>query len=180
MNIKLFILLFLIAFTIIILISLCGNKEAFTDKEKEKKELIPNVKRPYVNLFDDKGNKLNVILISKPFGTDKELKVYETNKKDNIFLGISSYLEFPNIPSNPFEDWKDKFDKYKYKEICEGWIHGFRDPEKYFPPDIPLHFASESDWIDCNVAKPDDKIEKKYDFIYICLKVDDKKSLCNI
>jgi hypothetical protein len=179
MNIKLFILLFLISFTIIILISLCGNKEAFTDKEKEKKELIPNVKRPYVNLFDDKGNKLNVILISKPFGTDKELKIYEDNKKNNIFLGISSYLEFPNIPSNPFEDWKDKFDKYKYKEICDGWIHGFRDPDKYFPPDIPLHFASESDWIDCNVSKPDEKIEKTFDFIYICLKVDDKKSLCD-
>ena len=27
---------------------------------------VPQVKRPYVNIYDNKGNKLNVILISKP------------------------------------------------------------------------------------------------------------------
>ena len=176
MTIKLFILLFLIAITIIILISLCGNKEKFSDKQTKT---IPDVKRPYVNLYDDKGNKLNVILISKPFGTDDELKPYEENKEHNIFIGITSYLEFPNVPSNPAEDWKDRFHKYKYKEICEGWIHGFRNPDDYFPPDFPLLFASESDWTDCNVSKADPTIEKKYDFIYICLKVDEKQSKCD-
>jgi hypothetical protein len=63
--------------------------------------------------------------------------------------------------------------------MCEGWLHCFRDPENYFPPDIPLLFSSESDWIDCNVAKPDESQEKIYDFIYICLKVDEKKEACD-
>ena len=40
---------------------------------------------------------------------------------------------------------------------------------------MPLLFASESDWADCNALKPDKSIKKEYDFIYICLKVDDKK-----
>ena len=171
MNTTYNILLLFIAFVILILISLYVNKESFTDKNKknekneknEKKELTPNLKRPYVNLFDDNGNKLNIILLSKPFGdANKDLKIYNENKKNNIFLGISSYLEFPNVPSNPFENWGDTFNKYKYKEMCEGWIHGFKDPDKYFPPDIPLLFASESDWIDCNVSKPDESIEKTF------------------
>ena len=32
---------------------------------------IQNVERPFVNVFDQEGNKLNVILISKPFTDDK-------------------------------------------------------------------------------------------------------------
>ena len=175
-----FILLFIV-FIILVLISLISfflNKESFTDEEK--KEITPTVKRPYVNVFDDNGNKLNIILLSKPFGnTNEEMKIYDDNKKNNIFLGISSYMEFPNVPSNPFENWGDTFNKYKYKEMCEGWLHGFRDPEKYFPPDMPIHFSSESDFIDCNVYKPDESVEKTFDFIYICLKVDDKKTLCD-
>ena len=167
--------LFFLAFCIIFLISLC-NKENFTN---ENKDLIPAAKRPYVNIYDNNGKKLNVILISKPFRDEKELQFYEDHKKHNIFIGVTSYLEFPNMPSNPFEDFKENFKKFKYKEICEGWIHGFRDPDNYFPPDLPLLFASESDWIDCHVSKPDKTQEKIYDFIYICLKVDEKKTLCD-
>jgi len=175
MNLKMFLLLFFLAFCIIFLISLC-NKENFTN---EIKDLIPAAKRPYVNIYDNNGKKLNVILISKPFRDERELQFYEDHKKHNIFIGVTSYLEFPNMPSNPFEDFKENFKKFKYKEICEGWIHGFRDPENYFPPDLPLLFASESDWIDCHVSKPDKTQEKIYDFIYICLKVDEKKTLCD-
>ena len=176
MNIKLLGLLAFISFSIVLLVSIC-KQENFTDEEN--KELVPQLKRPYVHLYDNKGKQLNVVLISKPFGTDEEFKHYEDNKDKLIFLGISSYLEFPNVPSNPKEDWTNKFEKYKYTEICRGWLHGFRDPENYFPPDVPLLLASESDWIDCNVSKPDDTIKKEFDFIYICLKVDDKKTLCD-
>ena len=84
-----------------------------------------------------------------------------------------------NKPSNPFENFDQNYKDFKYKEICEGWIHGFRDPENYFPPEIPLMFASESDWTDCNVSKPIPNEPKIYDFIYICLKADEKKSLCD-
>ena len=141
---------------------------------------VPDVKRPYVNIFDQKGRKLNVILISKPFSGDKQYETYKKHHTNNIFIGISSYLEFPNMVSNPFENFTENYKKYKYKEIVKGWIHGFRNPIEYFPPGMPTLFASESDWSDCNFVKPDPKIKtKEYDFIYICLKVDEKKKLCD-
>ena len=34
---------------------------------------------------------------------------------------------------------------------------------------------SESDFIDCKINKPNPSVEKVYDFIYICLKQDEKK-----
>lgn len=179
MNIKLFILLILLAFTIILLISMCSTENFTNSKEIVDEEGVPSVKRPFVNVYDNNGAKLNVILISKPFRDDSELKIYEKHKKNNIFIGITSYLEFPNMPSNPFEDFNDNFKKFKYKEICEGWIYGFRNPEDYFPPDLPLLFASESDWIDCHNSKPNKEVEKIFDFIYICLKVDEKKEVCD-
>ena len=174
MNIKLFGLVSLITFIIIILLSIC-KQENFTDGKKE----LPSLKRPFVHIYDNNGNKLNVILISKPFGSEEEFKPYHEHKDSNIFIGVSSYLEFPNIPTNPLDNWKDRWDQYKYKEICQGWMHGFKDPENYFPPDVPIILSSESDWIDCNISKPDNTIKKDFDFIYICLKVDEKKTLCD-
>ena len=107
------------------------------------------------------------------------MKLYNTYKDSNIILGITSYLEFPAMVSNPYEDFTENYKKYKYLELTEGWIHGFKNPKKIFPDNLPLHFASESDWTDCNICKPDPSIEKEYDFIYICLKVDDKKKKCD-
>ena len=173
----LYIVLFLFIVMLLVLFNFnfSSNKkiEFFSGKE------IETVKRPFVNMYDNNGQKLNIILISKPFSVDEELKYVEDNKKDFIFIGITSYLEFPNIPSNPFEDFTENYKKYKYLEMCEGWIHGFRNPENYFPKGIPTYFASESDWTDCNVCKPDKTIKKKYDFIYVCLKVDEKKEKCD-
>ena len=154
--------------------------EGFTDKIERDENGIIKVKRPFVNIFDQSGRRLNVILVSKPFSGDKEFNLCQEYKKDNILVGISSYLEFPNMVSNPFENFTENYKKYKYKDQCEGWIHCFKDPENYFPPTMPTLFASESDWTDCNFLKPDLKpVEKKYDFIYICLKVNEKLDKCD-
>ena len=173
MTIKFNILLVFLAFVIIAVISCCVNKESFTDEEQ--KELIPTVKRPYVNLYDNNGNKLNIVGISKPFSVDKEYEDYTNNKDKLIFIGLYSYLEFPNPVSNPFENFDDNYKKYKYKEICRAWLHGFRNPIDYFPPGVPESLISESDFADCSILKPDPSVEKKYDFLYICLKQDEKK-----
>ena len=176
-------LLFIIFFSLLLifLIKLCYNyTESFDNKNKNKEKYKPIiVKRPFVNLYDNLGNRLNVILISKPFSGDSQYNEYLSLKKNNIILGISSYLEFPNMVTNPFEDFTENYKKYKYKEITEGWIHGFKNPQNYFPSSMPLLFASESDFIDCNICKPDPSIKKEYDFCYICLKVDQNKKLCD-
>ena len=43
------------------------------------------------------------------------------------------YLEFPNMISNPFENFVENYKKYRYKEITRAWLHGFRNPVNYFP-----------------------------------------------
>ena len=180
----------IIAIIILLLLILikvkCNTHEMFQPTVESisnttNKELnVPDMKRPFVNIFDQKGRKINIILISKPFSGDDQYNTYLTNKKNNIFIGITSYLEFPNMVSNPYEDFTENYKKYKYKEITDGWIYGFRNPHDYFPPGMPKLFASESDWSDCNYVKPDPKItEKKYDFIYICLKVNEKNKTCD-
>ena len=84
--------------------------EGFTDQEIKRDEKgVVVVKRPFVNIFDQNGRRLNVILISKPFGGDNEYKLYEEYKKDNVILGICSYLEFPNMVTNPFENFTKNY-----------------------------------------------------------------------
>lgn len=172
----------LLAIVLLILaykVYLLANRERFTEEQKEKEEEVPKVARPFVNLYDNFGKRLNVILISKPLTGDDHYKTYTDNKDKNIFLGITSYLEFPNPVSNPFEDFTENYKKYRYKEICRGWLYCFRDPENYLPPNIPRVLISESDFTDCSVIKADPKVEKVYDFIYICLKQNEKLKKCD-
>ena len=65
------------------------------------------------------------------------------------------------------------------KKYVKVGFHGFRDPLNYFPSHIPTALISESDFMDCNVMKPDPNVEKVYDFVYICLKQDQKKETCD-
>jgi hypothetical protein len=153
-----------------------ATAEATTEATTEAKD--DTLKRPYVHFYDNNGNKLNIVGISKPFSVDKEFEDYTNNKDKLIFIGLSSYLEFPNPVSNPFENFDENYKKYKYKEICRAWLHGFRNPMDYFPPGVPESLISESDYADCSLLKPDPAVEKKYDFLYICLKQDEKKDLC--
>lgn len=150
--------------------------EGFTDDENT----VSKVERPFVNFYDNYGNRLNIIAISKPYSNDDNQKKYEELVKEgNIIIGVSSYLEFPNPVSSPFENFDDNYAKYKYKERCKAWLHGFRNPGDYFPNHVPNALISESDFIDCQINKPDESVEKVYDFIYICLKQDEKKDTCD-
>lgn len=169
---------FLIILIILILVILKKLYKLKIENFNNKSD-VPNMQRPFVNIYDNFGNKLNVILISKPFSTDEHYKTYLDNKDKNIFLGITSYLEFPNNVSNPYEDFTENYKKYKYKDICQGWLHCFRNPENYIPNHIPRELISESDFCDCSIIKPMKNIEKKYDFIYICLKQNEKLDKCD-
>lgn len=139
-----------------------------------------DMKRPFLNIYDDKGNKVNVVFITHPFTRDECIVQYnEAKKKGNYFLGMSSYCEFPAIVSNPHDvlhdPTLDAWTKYNYYELTEGWCHCFREPDKYITdPIIKKALISESDFAPFEVHKPDPTVEKEYDFIYICLKDNDK------
>ena len=158
---------------IMMLMRLQSFSENFQDKDESDKQVnIPKLDRPFVNIYDDKGNMLNVAFLSRPFYMDSHYKDYDDKVKPNYnVLGISSYQEFPNQPVNPKDGYNGDTNIYNNKEwlnMCSGWLHCFRDPENYFEPSMKTLFMSESDFIDCNSHKPDPSIEKKYDFIYIC------------
>lgn len=180
-------IIFLAVFLILVLILKKHwnlNHEGFTSGSGSENENgiveVHDVKRPFVNFYDNNGNRLNIIGISKPFSGDENFEEYKKYRDSGaIIIGVSSYLEFPNMISNPYENFSENYKKYKYKELCRAWLHGFRDPVNYFPMGIPHALISESDFMDCNVAKPDDSVPKQYDFIYICLKQDEKKDACD-
>ena len=75
------------------------------------------------------------------------------------------------------KNFTENYKKYKYLEICEGWIHGIKI-QKTFPPDIPL-LSKVNLILQIVIFVNLIKLEKIYDFIYICLKVDEKKDTCD-
>lgn len=147
---------------------------------------LPTLDSPaFVHMYDDKGNKLNICLISKPFSLDSDYKLFLNNINKYIYIGITSYMEFPNIPSNPLDNYEleenttsttapNSYNLEMYFKLCDGWLHCFRNPIEYLPSDKPLCLISESDFINYNGIKPDETIVKEYDFIYSCPKVNEK------
>ena len=144
---------------------------------------IPDLPRPFVNLYDDKNNKINVILVSHTFtrekGTDGTYEQYNYWKKKGIhFIGVTSYSEFPSILSNPYDplsDPKDPSWNHDYMKYFRLWLNCFRNPNKYIKDKTTKKaLISESDFIS-DEFKPDNNISKKYDFLYICLKDDESK-----
>jgi hypothetical protein len=168
--VKLFVLLAVVTFCVFLYYK-AANKaiECYEDLS------IPTVSFPFKNLFDDKGKKLNIILISAPFREDKHMDQYNEYKKKGLsFCGISSYLEFPGKIINPYEDRYHEEKGHNYIDMVSSWLHCFRQP----PPEltkskIPYMLMTEANLKDTDAYKPDPKIEKKYDFIYVCLKDND-------
>jgi hypothetical protein len=143
---------------------------------------IPTVTFPFRNLYDQKGRKLNIILITAPFRGPEHEKLYQDYKNQNNpkleFMGISSYSEFPGKLTNPYENRYHEEKNHDYQAMVKTWLHCFRNPDKYLRPNniLPRLNISESDFKDYINHKPDPNIKKEYDFIYICLKDNDKCS----
>lgn len=156
-------LLVLILILVSILIFQYFSKEHFQEEEK-----LPE--RPFANLFDDKGNHINVLLLSRPFWLKEHYNKYNELKDKYLMLGVSSYQAFPGEPANPGDNYNknNPYEKQKWLDMCKGWLHCFRNPDDHLPKDYPKILMSESDFADCLVNKPNPSIEKKFDFIYIC------------
>lgn len=159
------------------------SKEGFENASKP----LPELTNPFVHLYDDAGNKLNVVLISQPLGSDDQYRKYMENMAKIIFIGISSYMEFPHVPTNPEDNYKiEHFEQVQenfaydyttpyyldmYFEMCKGWLHCFKNPEKYIPMDRPNALISESDFVNYKQVPYDPNMTREYDFLYSCPKV---------
>jgi glycosyltransferase involved in cell wall biosynthesis len=132
---------------------------------------VTKVKFPFRNIYDSNGKRIKIIVIGAYFRTDAHKKQYlELKKKGYDFLGVTSYLEFPGKIHNPYEDKYHKSHKDDYIKMCFAWCHCFKKPYDIFLENTPLALISESDFVNTSYLKPDKKIKKKYDFIYVCLR----------
>jgi hypothetical protein len=156
-----------------------NNELLENNNELFENNTIMDMKRPFLNILDNKGRKTNIVFITHPFSRKDCEENYKKAKKQNIyFLGMSSYCDFPAIISNPHDSMNDPKHlawKYNYFDICKGWCHCFRDPSKYgIPYDYPRILLSESDFAKYKKHIPNPNIKKEYDFLYVCLKDNDK------
>ena len=143
---------------------------------------VKKMERPFLNIYTDKDKKLNVVFITHPFTRDETIKEFnEAVKRGVKFLGMSSYSEFPGPISNPHDALHDRnLDawKYDYFKLTKGWCHCFRNPDLYIPKEVNKALISESDFANYQGHQPTsentDISKKEYDFIYICLKDNDK------
>ena len=91
---------------------------------------------------------------------------------------MSSYCEFPGPVLNPHDVLHDRnLDawKYDYFKLTDGWCHCFRNQNlQFIPTTVKQALISESDFANFENHKPDTNIKKEYDFLYICLKDNDK------
>jgi hypothetical protein len=183
-----YIITILLILLILYFLTMNKNNEGFGNETKP----LPELTNPFVHLYDDEGNKLNVVLICQPLGSDDQYRKYMENMSKIIFLGISSYMEFPYAPSNPEDNYKiEHFEQnqenfaYEYTtpyyidmyfEMCKGWLHCFKNPEKYIPMDKPNVLISESDFVNYKQLPYNQDSEKEFDFLYSCPKVNEKSS----
>ena len=137
---------------------------------------VPTVSFPFKNLYDDKGRKINIILISAPFREKKHEDLYqEYRNKGLYFCGISSYSEFPDKLINPFDNRYHEERKHDYPKMVSSWLHCFRViPDVLKRSNIPMRLLTEADLKDTVSFKPDESIVKTRDFIYSCPEDNDK------
>jgi hypothetical protein len=169
----------------IIIISIIITCLVLCNISKSQEVVVPDVSFPFKNLFDEKGNKLNIILISAPFRCSDHDKLYEEYKSQGLdFCGITSYREFPQKIVNQHEDRYHEDQKHNYSKMVKAWIYCFRNPENFlespsYLPDeqrivLPKLFLTEADLHDPENYDYDPNTKKEYDFIYVCLKDNDE------
>ena len=162
----LYIIIFLLLFLLLWLLAQKRNQRG--EKYDELSGEVPTVAFPFKNLFDDKGNKLNVILLSAPFrGKDNE-ELYASYKRGGMnFCGISSYINFPDKIHNPFEDTFHERQKHDYVSMASTWLYCSRTPTENIKR-VPHTLLTEADLKNVNHYTPG-TAEKEYDYMIVCL-----------
>ena len=172
-----FVKIYVIIILFLIISNLLVNILLKIKQSKVVKQAIPDVKFPFKNIKDENGVNLNILALTAPFRSDKDKDNFNKyiRKYKIPILGVSSYLNFPGKITHPYDDpyYKKNFKKHNYIDSCIGWCNGFENPTLVGFDDrkIPMMKLSESDLV-IHTFKPNEK--KEYDFIYICLKDNDK------
>ena len=129
---------------------------------------------PFRYFTDVDGNALPFVAVTGFFRDDEQKQRYYEYKNAgmNIF-GITAYKTFPNKKMLGEEEGEyERNDTFDYTENIKDWLCCFKNREQYdFNMFNNVFDMSESDFY--NSESDHEKKEKKYDFIYICVKDDD-------
>jgi len=132
------------------------KKRRAARKTKRQQAMAPQGLPPrsrvaaWLPLYSEEGDFTNIILLRRDPGKNDPWEQI-VGKYD--IIGSSSNCGFPRKTNKP--------------DFCQGWIHGFRRPEKFIPNNIPKAMISKSDFVDPKHVKPKGR-EKRYDLIYSC------------
>jgi hypothetical protein len=147
-------------------------EKKFLEDERSKKN-----RHPFRFLKDEKGNVLPIVALTAFFRNDGDKNRYNNFIKKNIkVIGVTAYRDFPNIIQDSTEDNYQRIDNFNYTQNIKPWLYCMRNYSNYglSPLKNKLLEMSESDFY---TAETTIHSQKKYDFIYVCLKDDDKCSL---
>jgi hypothetical protein len=115
--------------------------------------------------MNERWQKVNIMLVRAPMNA-RQKQLYEKYKDEILFLGISSFEDFPLPSPNPYSY---SFPTDEYVGLFPGFLHMMRQPEKYFPDHVKLILMSQSDFNLPNYPARDYSVPRKYDFTYSVL-----------
>ena len=175
------ILLFLAYFGYFYYISSITKTEYFqtevTPEYMKLLEIDKNKRNFPFRYFTDKDNKLLPFAAVSAFFRDEATKQKYSDYVNNGIhvFGITAYKTFPKKMADGTGDGDTVNDTFDYLGNIKNWMVCFRDPHEYgFTNKHNLIEMSESDFYNADThISSSDTNEKKYDFIYSCLKDDD-------
>ena len=135
---------------------------------------------PYRLLCDENRNLIPVVALAAFFRTDFDRERFVDYQANGIkIIGITAYKTFPKPVSDESGDQETYTnDTFDYTQEIENWMSCFTKHSDYgLGEQNNIVDISESDFYDVVDEATINKEEKKYDFIYSCLRdVDDDNS----
>eukprot|EP00040_Diaphanoeca_grandis_P026232 m.146754 g.146754 ORF g.146754 m.146754 type:complete len:538 (+) comp30496_c0_seq2:140-1753(+) len=122
---------------------------------------------PFQQVTTQTGQQVNIILVRSPFGASgnakRERGLYEKYQNEILFMGISSFEDYPLDSHNPYSP---RLDEEYFLGAFPGFLHMMHHPEKHFPPHVKTILMSQSDFQLPKVPESSLHMPKKYDFTY--------------
>eukprot|EP00039_Didymoeca_costata_P021631 m.2667 g.2667 ORF g.2667 m.2667 type:complete len:484 (-) comp2566_c0_seq1:34-1485(-) len=116
----------------------------------------------FQGVVNQHGRPLNIILIRHD-PSPSQIKLYEQYKDEILFVGISSFEDWPLPSVNPFSP---RYPADKFTGMFPAFLHMLRDPQNYFPKHVKTILMSQSDFSLPPGMVRDYSVPKKYDFTY--------------
>lgn len=114
---------------------------------------------PFQEVRTQTGALVNIVLVRSHMN-EYQYSLYEKYKKEILFLGISSFNDFPFLQESDH-------DKKDYFSMFPGFLHMMHEPDKHFPTEVKTLLMSQSDFVSMpGTPARNYSVPKKYDFIY--------------